>query len=167
MRIIEFFESIITAELGQLDRRAKLDFIENFAEPGIVELGPLRAQNPDKPVKLVHGYPPGEQAETDLLQSLEYVLAARPGMAPALSLFPDFLNRQDAVEHTHGARRALRRRFGAGSQFRGESPFRSARRALRTTDRAQIPRSCSRNPHWLGDPESSSIKLHASPLKKP
>lgn len=156
------------AELGKLDGRAKLDLIENFAQPRIGERGPPAPQIPNKLVQLMRGYPTGEQAQTDLLQAQEQVLAVGTGLLPVVLVAADFLDGQHTVEHVGRAGPAQRRRLGANRQLGREIIPRSTCGALPRTDRARIRSSCSRNLHrpcpWV-DP--TAAKLHATPLKKP
>ena len=105
------------AELGKLDGRAKLDLIENFAQPRIGERGPPAPQIPNKLVQLMRGYPTGEQAQTDLLQASEQVLALSTGLLPVMLVVADFLDGQHTVEHVDRACRAERSRVGANGQL--------------------------------------------------
>ena len=154
-------------ELGELDRRAKLDLIEDFAKPGIGELRAMPARDPNKLVQLVNRYPSGEQADADLFQPLQHVFTMRTGVAPFFAFVRNLLNGQHAIEYIDRACPALRGGFGAGGQLGRELISGTTFRAVLTTDRARGRGSRSRNLHWCRRWWIQAAKLHAAPLKKP
>ncbi len=111
------------AELGELDRCAKLYLVENLSEPWIGEFGPPPAKGHNQLVQQMRRYPTSEQAHPDLLQALQHEFPVGIGLASVFTVTADFLYRQYAVEHIDRAYSTLRRRLGASRQFGCEPSF--------------------------------------------
>src|SRR5258708_7324691 len=88
--------SDLHAELRQLDPGAQIDLVQDLVQTRVGHLAALIGAEPDQPVESLARYPPFEQAQPQLLQPGENVLAPLP--RPAAALVGDVLQLDQRLE---------------------------------------------------------------------